>query len=84
MSVCICAYVYVVVVVVDANRAQLRFKKFSTLDIIFLFDSDNAKTMELQTGDHSGLDRLPVAFTKASVVSQFATFTTTYVYMDLR
>ena len=40
--------------------------------------------MELQTGDHSGLDRLPVAFTKASVVSQFATFTTTYVYMDLR
>jgi len=33
--------------------------------------------MELQTGDHPGWDRPPVAFTKTSVVSQFATFTTT-------
>ena len=37
--------------------------------------SNNAKTMEFQTGDHPGWDRLPVAFTKTGVVSQFATFT---------
>jgi len=35
--------------------------------------------MELQTGDHPGLDRSPVAFTKTGVVSQFATFTTTHI-----
>jgi len=33
--------------------------------------------MELQTGDHPGWDRPPVAFTKTGIVSQLATFTTT-------
>jgi len=35
--------------------------------------------MELQTGDYPGLDRPPVASTKTGVVSQFPTFTTTYM-----
>jgi len=43
---------------------------FNARHLIF---SNNAKTMELQTGDYPGLDRPTVAFTK----TQFAVSTTT-------
>ena len=48
-----------------------------------VFFSNNAKAQELQTEDHPGLDRPPVAFTKAGVVSPLATFTTHYLRLFL-
>ena len=42
-----------------------------------IFCSNNAKTMELQTGEFPGWNRSPVALIRTCVVSQFATIATT-------